>query len=224
MSSGILAALALAVLPVQFSMPDPPGDARIQVISYFPDQVVPLRVAAGYAAVVEFGADERIENVVVGNSAVWQVTTNKANDHLVVKPLSLAAATNMIVITDVRRYVFLLEASADPASAFVLRFTYPNSRPASVSQTSERASYKLRGDRKLYPIAMYDDGRRTSFTWDLKTSLPAVFAVDAQGKEALVNGRMVDGDYIVEGVAERYVLRSGKRRAVARRLATGAKR
>jgi type IV secretion system protein VirB9 len=222
MMNEFLAAVALAAMPVQFGMPSSSSDTRIQIVSYVPDQVVSLRVAAGYAAVVEFAADERIENVVVGNSADWQVTANKAGDHLVIKSLPNAAITNMVVITDTRRYVFLLEASTDGAMTFVLRFTYPGLQPIVVAPSMERAAYKLRGDRKLYPIAMSDDGQRTSITWDLKTSLPAVFAINSLGKEALVNGRMVNGDYVIEGVAERYVLRSGKQRATARRLKTGA--
>jgi type IV secretion system protein VirB9 len=219
---GLLSAIAMASLPVQFGSPPLMTDARIQVVSYVADQVVPLRVATGYAAVVEFAADERIENVVVGNSAAWQVTANGAGDRLVVKPLTTAATTNMVVITTVRRYVFLLEAGSDGTSAFVLRFTYPALPSPLVSQSLQTATYRLRGAKKLFPIAMSDDGRRTTITWDRKISQPAIFAIDDQGKEALVNGRMIDGDYVVEGTASRYILRLGKERATAQRQPIGA--
>lgn len=217
-------AALLALLPIQFGAPPMMPDQRIQVVGYVADQVVPLRVAAGYAAVVEFAEDERIENVVVGNSTAWQVTANKTGDRLVVKPLTAASTTNMVVVTDVRRYVFLLEGSTDGASAFVMRFSYPASPATPVSQSVQVASYRLSGDKALFPIAMSDDGRRTTVTWDRKASLPAIFAIDGRGKEALINGRMIDGDYVVEGTAARYVLRLGKQHATARRRLIGSSR
>ena len=56
---------------------------------YDADQVVPLQAAPGYQVMLEFGADERIENVAVGDSAAWQVTPNRSGDHVFVKPLQV---------------------------------------------------------------------------------------------------------------------------------------
>jgi type IV secretion system protein VirB9 len=221
---GFLAALALAAqAPFQLG----PGDPRIRLVAYAPDQVVSLPVADGYAAVVALGPDERVESVVVGDSAMWQVTASKRGDHVVVKPLGRAAPTNMVVITGERRYVFLLEpGDAAGWAPFVLRFTYPGAEavaPASAVATPV-ATYRVRGSRPLFPAAMSDDGRRTTIGWSKDVALPAVFAVEKGGRERLVNGRMVDGDYVIEGVAERFVFRLGKARATARRLPTGSTR
>ena len=104
----ILALAVLAAFAPQ-AMAAVPPDPRVQLLPYESDQVVPLAVAPGYAAVVELAPDEAIQNVVVGNSAVWQVTANSSSDRIIVKPLGDATTTNMIVVTDARRYVFLLE-------------------------------------------------------------------------------------------------------------------
>lgn len=218
--------LTLAQLPSQIGLPGPFIDPRIQVVPYSPDQVVTLRVGAGYAAVLELAPDERIENVVVGNSAGWQVTPNRRGDHLIVKPLASAATTNMVVITDARRYVMLLQPEDGGNAPFVVRFTYPDAQPVELGKSVDQvATYRLRGTKALFPIAMSDDGRRTRITWAPGIDLPAIFAVDARGKEGLVNGRMVAGDYVVESVAPRFVFRLGNDRATAsRRLAKQARR
>lgn len=205
------------------------GDARIQTVAYDPNQVVQLRVADGYATLVELSSDERVENVVVGNSAAWQVTANRQGDRLAVKPLAGAVSTNMTVVTDVRQYVFLLEPAAGAeATPFLLRFSYPGSGMGpggggGVAQSSAApavlpGTYKLSGATELRPRDIFDDGRRTTIIWDAGLPLPATFAVDRRGREQLVNGRMVGERYVVEGIAPRYVFKLGKRDAAAVRV------
>ncbi len=197
-----------------------PADPRIQLVSYSPDRVIDLRVADGFAAIVELAADERVETVVVGNTAGWEVTPNRSGNRVVVKPLAAAALTNLIIVTDQRRYVFIItpDSGGGNTGAFVVRFSYPDGSAGSVQRVMRAADYKLRGNRTLYPLAMNDDGQRTTITWDPQTSLPAIFAIDERGHEALVNGRMVDGDYVIQGTAKRYVFRLGKVNAKATRM------
>lgn len=211
------AALALALVQ---SDPQPgPGDPRIQLATYNADQVVTLRVGLGFAAVVELSPDERIENIVVGNSADWQVTSNRQGDRLVVKPLASAGTTNMVVITDARQYVFLLQPSeGGELSPFLVKFVYPDARRVEVIATKPITQYRFRGAKALFPANMTDDGQRTSISWASRTPLPAIFAVDELGREAIVNGRMVGSDYVVESVASRFVFRLGKARATATRV------
>ena len=70
---------------------------------------------------------------------------------------------------------------------------------------------------------MTDDGRRTIVTWSVGTVLPAIYAVTQGGLEAIVNGRRVGGDYVVEGIAPRYVFRLGNDQAIATRRLIGRK-
>src|SRR4051812_36279259 len=80
----------------------PAADSRIRSVRYSEEQVVSLPVAAGYAAVIELAPDEVIDSVIVGNSGVWQITETQTAGRVVVKPLSGAVPTNMVVLTDRR--------------------------------------------------------------------------------------------------------------------------
>ena len=209
-------ALPLAVLLLaQASVPTAPADPRIQQVAFNPDQVTVLPVAYGYAAVVELAADERIENVVVGNSAVWQITENGRGDRVIVKPLASATPTNMVILTDLRRYVFALEPSSGETS-FVVRFHYPRPAVRQVASVATTATYRLSGDRAIFPASMQDDGTRTTIRWSRQTPLPAVFALSHSG-ESLVNSRVIGDSLVIEGIATRYRLRYGKAEATATR-------
>jgi type IV secretion system protein VirB9 len=193
------------------------GDPRIQVLPYDADRVFTVRAATGFAVVVELAGDERVENIVVGNSGAWQVTANKRGDHLIIKPLGEAPPTDLVVSTEARRYVFLLQSAGQgEATPFVMRFDYPREAAAAV-ESVPAAQYKLRGDKALFPAGMSDDGKRTTVTWQADMPLPAIYATDEQGREAIVNGRMVGGSYVIEGVAPSYVFRLAKAHATATR-------
>ena len=98
-------------------------DARIRTLMYDPDQVVRLDAFFGYQMMVQFGPDERVENVAIGDGSAWQVTPNKAASLLFVKPVEHAARTNMTVVTDRRIYLFELDAQPESAAS-VIGITY----------------------------------------------------------------------------------------------------
>ena len=210
----LLAEVAPVAMPSPPLLPPPPADPRIRTLRYSPDSVIDLQVGYGFAAVVELSADERTDSVVVGNTAGWQVTTTKRGDSVVVKPLAGAAATDMVVVTGTRRYVFVLEPGAG-GSLFTVRFTYPDAGPAAVAPAV--ATFRFRGAKELFPAEMHDDGHRTFVSWSAGTLLPAIFAIGRDGREAIVNGRMVDNAYVIEAVAPQFVFRLGNGQAVATR-------
>lgn len=196
------------------------GDPHIQAVLYDEAQVVLLRVATGYALTLAFSPDERIETVTLGNSDAWQVQSNRRADHLVIKVSSGAPETNMTVITDVRSYNFqLVSVAAGPDLPYLVRFTYPppGIDPEQAVQV-EQGRYRVRGSRALRPSAISDDGRSTSIIWPGDTTLPAVYQIDRSGNEALVNGLMRDGAYVIEGVHARLLFKLGRARATATRL------
>jgi type IV secretion system protein VirB9 len=194
--------------------PTQPIDTRIQLVSYDPNQVVPVGVGIGFASVIELGEDERVENIIVGNSAVWQVTANRQGDRVVVKPLVDAAPTNMIIMTGSRRYLFMLYPVGGDQFPFVTQFSY---RSTAEEQSEEVAvsTYRFRGDKSLFPVAMYNEGENTIVAWSKQTALPAVFALRRGSKELLVNGHMVGDNLVIEGVADRYRFRLGDAAATA---------
>ena len=131
-----------------------------------------------------------------------------------------ASDTNLEVITDAHHYAFLLSPLSGPDdAAYVVRFLYP---PATQvpdgAVVAMDSTYKLSGARSLWPIAIADDGRSTSIRWAPETALPAVFAEDARGQEALVTGRMTGDNLVIDGVAPHYIFRLGRDEATASRL------
>lgn len=198
-----------------------PGDPHVQSVVYDPEQVVSLQVAPGFALTVEFSPDERVENVAVGNSAAWQVTLNRRADHLFVKPALDATATNLTVLTDVRLYLFNLVPAygLNDGLPYSVRFTYPGiDRAPDMAVEPARALYTLSGNKALRPSSISDDGQFTAIVWPQEATMPAVYFVDAHGEEAIVNGTVRDGAYMIEGVASRLVFRLGRASARAHRL------
>ncbi len=215
-----ITAMASGVLAVQTPRAGP-RDSRIRTVFYQADEVVRLRGVVGYQTTIEFGDDERIENVAIGDSLAWQVTPNKKATLLFIKPLEQRAVTNMTVITDRRRYVFqLVGQSGSPGAdlAYVVRFLYP---PEPVPPTAppppppappemKNRAYSYTGSRASLPSLVFDDGKFTYFKWPENTSTPALFLVAADGSESLANYGVRDGFQIVEQTAPRFVLRNGK--------------
>jgi type IV secretion system protein VirB9 len=221
-----MAALALASPLAAQLQPQPgDGDPRIQTVDYDPDQVVLLYGAPGYQVTVEFGPDEQIENVAVGDSGAWQVTPNRRGDHLFVKPVQAGVPTNMTVVTSVRIYLFELAPLYGPSSemAYRVRFQYPGAGPEPAADAAQTAAvdgrYRLSGARALRPSRIADDGRHTYIEWPRDRTLPAVYALDANGQESLVNGAMRDELFVIDGVERRLVFRIDREVARAERVA-----
>lgn len=221
-------ALALAAAPAAAAAqvrPQPgSGDPRLQTVDYNEEQVVQLEVAAGYQLTVELAPDEQIENIAVGDSGAWQVTANHRGDRLFIKPLQSGTATNMTVVTNVRHYAFDLVPSyaGSGGGAYYVRFHYPGAandeEAAATAQALPEGRYRLTGARSLRPSAISDDGRRTFIEWPATTPLPAVYGIDALGRETLINGAMRDGQYVIDEVLPRLVFRVDRRAARAERL------
>ncbi len=223
----LLALALLAAAPTAAAVAVPPGpvDPRIRTIVYNPREVVTIVGQLGYQMVLSFGVGERIENISVGDSLGWQVTPNKKADLLFLKPIDRLPSTNMTVVTNLRRYNFELVAvttSTRRAQTYDIRFVYPNEElaaaTAAVPETpiSDAAppdgwnfAYSYEGSKVTLPARVFDDGRFTYFQWPASVDTPAVFAVQPDGKEALVN-HITRGRYlVVEQVAGQFVLRSG---------------
>ncbi|MDZ4375045.1 MAG: TrbG/VirB9 family P-type conjugative transfer protein [Phenylobacterium sp.] len=219
--SGLVLALALAGTPAAAVVPRPgPGDPRIHVVDYDPEAVVELRVALGYQLSVEFDPAERIENVAIGDSLGWQVTPNRRANLLFLKPMSQRPATNMTVITNLRRYNFelgLRPRAAARSAPFSVRFLYPPPviaviappPPPSPPPVERNIAYSYEGSSKTLPTKVFDDGLDTYFSFRESEDLPAIFAVDPDGGEAVVNTRQRDGYVVVDRISRAFVLRRG---------------
>ena len=200
-----------------------PGDPRIRIVHFDPNEVVELRATLGYQMTIEFGLGERIENVSIGDGLGWQITPNHKANLLFLKPLDASSVTDMTVITNLRRYAFDLSAHKAPRRGdrnliFRLRFDYPEPfvavpepRPTPPPEPPRDVNhaYRFQGSAKALPTRVFDDGNRTYFAFSPTAEYPAIFAVDPDGKEAIVNSAARDGFMVVDRLAAAFVLRQG---------------
>ncbi len=227
----VLASLALALVAAA-----PPrdydrgqvADPHIQLRPYNPGEVTTVTGAVGWQIMIEFGEDERIENVSIGDSGAWQVTPNRRARMLFVKPLSRTASTNMTVITSQRQYAFNLAVGPRNAhTPWVVRFSYPQTEvvvveaPPPPPPVALDFGYAMAGDAGLLPGRVWDDGRQTYFEFPDETPMPAIFA-GAGKDESLVNVSVRGRVAIVQQRAARFTLRAGKRMASVTKAAVVA--
>ncbi len=228
------------------------ADRRIEMHDYSPSRIYTVAGQRAIQTMIEFGEDEHIENIALGDAAAWQVTPNKQANLIFVKPLFARSNTNMTVVTDKRRYLFeLVNAGQRARGTYLIRFVYPEDmlaaaiveksavaameRPVAAEAAVPAAvglppaplpvlnsNWKFTGDKNLNPARIYDDGIATFIAWSASHELPGIFINGNDGSEGAVNFT-VSGDFLViDGVAPRYVLRMGKARAVLTNMAPRA--
>lgn len=199
-------------------------DPRIRSVYYNPDEVVAIHGYFGYQMMIEFDPEERIENVSIGDGLAWQITPNHRADLLFLKPIEGETPTNMTVVTDQRRYAFELTARRPGRGrpgdiAYVVRFIYPPPPPLPRPPPPQlppppperkNVAYSYTGSRVPLPSLVFDDGRATYFQWPATAAIPALFLVGADGAESIVNFSIRNGYLVVEQLAPRFALRSGK--------------
>jgi len=222
------AALLFAATPSEGALVPRPGsgDPRIFVVDYDPAQVVELNATMGYQTFIEFSPDEHIENVAVGDATGWQITPNRAANLLFVKPMGEVPTTNMTVVTNYRHYAFELNVrphapAGDNKIVYTLRFQYPEVAVARMTATKPAAAeapampkvansaYSYDGSTKIVPERIFDDGHATYFQFREGASYPAVFSIDAEKNEVVVNSYMRDGYVVADTIARGFVLRQG---------------
>lgn len=104
-------------------------DSRIRTLVYNPNEVYQLKFYYGYQSFIEFSEDEEIEMISVGESFAWRLTPS--GKRLFIRPLEIAAHTNMTIITNRRTYNFDINSGeyngkADEELVYTVRFYYPS--------------------------------------------------------------------------------------------------
>lgn len=103
-------------------------DSRIKTLVYNANEVYELKFYYGYQSFIEFGEDEEIEMISIGESFAWRLTP--AGKRLFIRPLEIAGHTNMTIITNKRTYHFDIRSGeydgrADEELVYTVRFFYP---------------------------------------------------------------------------------------------------
>ncbi len=202
-------------------------DQRIRTLTFNPDDVYKIDAYTGYAVTVLVEPGEMIMDEFRGDTKSWDFTPTSSRDGFIFKPIFVPPQeTNLIVRSDRRTYVFLLQGhkgGAPDKVGFLYRFAYPNTGkglkilPATTIQAAfnrsgrmQNLQYSAAGDKLLRPEVAFDDGRKTYLRLGHQTVRPSVFAMEADGRERLVNtSDLADGTIVVAGVYPRLVLRDG---------------
>src|SRR5262245_9268502 len=88
-----------------------PQDPRVRTVLYNARDVGKIEATYGFHTVVEFGAGEVIESLIIGDSMAWDAEKSDAGNRIFLKPKENNASTNLTVITDRHTYMFALDAS-----------------------------------------------------------------------------------------------------------------
>ena len=122
-------ALVLCMLALPSNAQTPiTTDSRIRTLVYNPNEVYELKFYYNYQSFIEFSEDEEIEMISVGEAFAWRLTP--AGKRLFIRPLEIAAHTNMTIITNRRIYHFDIRSDeftgkADEDLVYTVRFFYP---------------------------------------------------------------------------------------------------
>jgi type IV secretion system protein VirB9 len=201
------------------------ADSRLRVMAYSPNEVFRYTGYYGYQGSIEFDIEEVIETISMGDTTSWQLITSA--NRIFLKPIEQDATTNMTIITNRRLYFFELYAEhangpADPGLVFSVKFLYPDTNMNMYSTGASfnapdlskpemyNFNYTISGADVTAPTKIFDDGKFTYFEFkDKNAIIPAIFEVDANGNESIINYQ-VAGQYIaVEMVASQFTLRHG---------------
>nr|WP_234689635.1 P-type conjugative transfer protein VirB9 [Allorhizobium ampelinum] len=203
-------------------------DARVRSVTYQENNVVRIDATYGISTMVIFENDEKFETVSAGDTDSWQITPNKGGNLLFIKPMQKNVVTNLNVVTNKRVYFLELHDNAPAASKeiFGVRFSYPenevnsalrkeaeyraaNPNQAGIDKANVNLDYTYKGGPKLKPAMIFDDGKKTFFKFRPNSRVPAIFSVNGDYTETLLNFRR-EGEYIVvDGTAQQFTLRDG---------------
>lgn len=194
------------------------ADHRVKVVMHDPNNVVTLKARYGYQTQITFAPDENIQSVSLGDSLAWQAVP--VSNNLFVKPVA-ASKTNMTVLTNKTSYNFQLDSNnGNVTPTYKLQFVYPeggydqDGEPNAIGTFNPEQlnwHYSFTGARALAPIEAFDNGQFTYFKFcqDGMSHTPAIFTVDGERNETLVNFH-IQGNYVViNSVARQFTLRDG---------------
>ena len=202
-------------------------DPRIRNITYNKDNVTAIDATYGTSTMIELQPDEKIETLALGDSIAWKVEPNHKGNIVFVKPVEKNAQSNLNIVTDKRIYAFILRSNTRPPATqlYEVRFRFPDDEASArlLALAKERAAnpnlhdlniansnsdYGYKGLSANKPVTVFDDGVKTWFRFEGET--PAIYIVDANRNESLVNFR-TEGPYVVvDKVSPQWTLRNGQ--------------
>jgi type IV secretion system protein VirB9 len=197
-------------------------ESRVRNLLYVPDQVIRVRGWVGYHVDLTFEEGESF--VTLGGGDLEALTVGSYANHLVLKPKASSLRTNLTVFTNRRTY--LLDYAVSPRTpdpltddlVFAIHLLYPVTNTVPVVKTLAAApelrmrqeDYWYCGASDLRPIEAFDDGAHTYLRFAPAAEMPAIFVRGEDGKEALLNFSVKEGQVQIHRLARRFILRRGR--------------
>lgn len=173
---------------------------------------------------VELQPGEKVNEVMVGDSARWLVETGTAGDtvHVFIKPVDAGLESSAVITTDRRVYHLRLVSQRSGHTPYV-GFVYADSMKVRIS---ERASarrreaernttvidgknvdisglnfnFDVKGKASWKPVRVFDDGEKIYIHLPRKTSEMPVLLARKGGENVMVNYRVKDNALVVDGL------------------------
>lgn len=203
-------------------------DTRAKMVSFNPNEIYQIKTHYLVSTDIILGDDEVIngDDVHLGDASAWDVQASR--NHIFIKAKKMDAAGNLNVTTNKYSYHFILSASEAPIDssdqAFFIKFMYPahgNDESKMALQMAKvphdicanpakyNLQYSFTGDHEQAPIRACDDGIFTYFKFSRHVELPAIFLVEPERHEEVVNYRVEGGYVVVERIGKAFTLRNG---------------
>jgi len=210
-------------------------DSRIKTFVYSENDVFNVVTHYGYQSNIEFGLNEEIEAISLGDPVPFKIVT--AGRRLFIRALLANARTNMTVVTTKHAYQFDLMSVPAPVTpneelVYVIRFFYPGDKKNSTTEYSDGSGatavlsnlprrisankdaynykYTFSGSNEIAPLKIFDDGKFTYFKLQSGgASTPSIFAVDQAGQESPLSPYNNGEYWVVGSISPRFIIREG---------------
>jgi len=202
------------------------ADSRVRTAAYDGNEVYRLYGYVGYEIDLQFEAGESF--VGLGAGDIEGLSFVSQDNHLFIKPKAQKVSTNLTVLTTRRPYQFAYTASGlrpradDNDVIFVVRFSYPPSNGDTVADAvsklleqapgvrSHNTDYGYCGSQGVKPVAASDDGVHTRLRFAATAEQPAIFVLNDDGSESLINFNMDGDDVVIHRVVRQLIVRRGR--------------
>jgi len=206
-------------------------DNRIGIVRRAAGDEVRLDTIAGNDLTILPPRGEQISTVELGDVAAWHVAVSPTRDAVVIYALRPVTGSAMTMQTDRGTYRFMLNAVTSGTFPYLVRIESGgfggSSSPPKIWTPPvivEPGVYSLSGDKTVLPSVIRDDGRKVYIQWPASQALPAVFSLDAKGREEMVEGYMREGTFTIDHLVEQLVFRLDKAQGKAKRVVRKAAR
>lgn len=214
--------LALAALPAVAETTSKPGrqDPRVTYATFQPGQVYNVYTQIRTVTLVEVGDGERIQSIAIGDLDSFNIDRLEGQNLFIIKPTVAGVSTNVTVETNRNIYFLNVVSTTKRAPMYSVKFTVAGSRsggagtsagapPAPPSQPLRYVILKKPRLPSFTPVAISDDGTKTSFRIPANAPMPSIYRADEAGREYTVNSHVSGTTITVTTRAARWVLRMG---------------